>query len=144
MRDITKEMICYYKLKKLGFDFMGYYITKNKCELSFHHFLIPKFECKMNDLGEGYYIWNGVILRQKTAHEYIHIIERYDLDRFDSITSELLDQKIKGYIDLDNIIRINDILDSFEREYINKTTNEGHYIIQERYFNRTLKKKMLK
>ena len=135
-------MIEKFMLEKLKYDFMGYDFCYNN-ELSYHHLIIPKTECS-DLIYKGYYIWNGVILRQKTAHEYIHIIERYDLDRFDSITSELLDQKIKGYIDLDNIIRINDILDSFEREYINKTTNEGHYIIQERYFNRTLKKKMLK
>ena len=140
MRCITKEMIYYYKLKQLGFDFMGYYITKHKCELSYHHIIIPKFECRLNNLGEGYYMWNGVILRQKTAHEYIHVIERYDLDRFDAITSELLDEKIKGFIDFENIRIINDILISFEKEYIDKTTNDGHYIIQERYFNRVLKK----
>lgn len=141
MLDVTQKMIDDYKIKILRYDFMGYYINKRKPDLSFHHFIIPKYECLLNNYGEGYYMWNGVILRQKTAHEYLHIIEKHDLDRFDAISSELLDQKIKGYIDMNNLIYINDILESFEREFLNKTDDKDCYIIQERYYNRVLKNK---
>ena len=36
MREITRQMIEYYKIMKLGYDFMGYPAQK-KNTLSFHH-----------------------------------------------------------------------------------------------------------
>lgn len=53
MREITKEMIEAYQIKKLGYDFMGY--TFNGLhELSFHHLIVPHRDCKREGLGEGY------------------------------------------------------------------------------------------
>ena len=103
MREITKEMIDHYKIMKLGFDFMGFPVyQKNK--LSFHHLIVPHRHCKENGLGEGYLWWNGAILRQNTSHEYLHIIESKDLDRFNAITSELIDENVKGYLDQESLI----------------------------------------
>ena len=45
MREITREMIKEYRLMKLGYDFMGYEI-KNKQDLSFHHLIVPRRNCK--------------------------------------------------------------------------------------------------
>lgn len=53
MREITREMIKEYRLMKLGYDFMGYEI-KNKQDLSFHHLIVPRRNCKALGLGEGY------------------------------------------------------------------------------------------
>ena len=50
MREITKKMIEYYKIMKLGYDFMGYPALK-KNTLSFHHLIVPRRNCKAMNLG---------------------------------------------------------------------------------------------
>ena len=80
--------------------------------------MIARRDCtKLNVPSEGYLEWNGAILKQLTSHNYLHYIENKDYDRFLAITSELIDENIKGKIDKDNLIMIRDILLSFEREY---------------------------
>lgn len=133
-------MIIAYKLKKLGYDFMGYDFNKTQ-QLSFHHLLIPRRYCGKYGLGEGYLWWNGVILRQNTSHEYLHVIESKDLDRFNAITSELIDENVKGYLDQDNLFAIDDILDSFEREYSGTSTKKGKPLIKEEFTRRLVRRK---
>ena len=140
MREITKEMIIAYKLKKLGYDFMGYEFNRPQ-QLSFHHLIVPHRHCKENGLGEGYLWWNGAILRQNTSHEYLHIIEAKDLDRFNAITSEMIDQNVKGYLDIYNIKKIDDILYGFEKEYQDKLNKKGKKIIKEEYTRRLVRKR---
>ena len=140
MREITKEMIVAYRLKKLGYDFMGYEFNRPQ-QLSFHHLIIPHRHCKENGLGEGYLWWNGAILRQNTSHEYLHIIEAKDLDRFNAITSEMIDQNVKGYLDIYNIKKIDDILYGFEKEYQDKLNKKGKKIIKEEYTRRLVRKR---
>ena len=136
MQEITKIMIKKYALNKLKYDFMGYpYYNIN--QLSFHHLIIPHCDCHELGYGEGYYEWNGAILRQKTSHSYLHLIEHYDYDRFLDITSELIDEVMKGYIDFDNLKKINDILNSFEREYLDKK-KKGKTVIKHSYTERLL------
>ena len=53
MREITKEMIKLYDIKKLGYDFMGY-TFRNVNELSFHHLIVPHRDCKREGLRDGY------------------------------------------------------------------------------------------
>lgn len=89
-------------------------------DLSFHHLLIPRTISPLLGLDRGYFEWNGVILVQRTSHEYLHIVEHFDLDRFLAITSEMLDERTKGYLSLKNIREIDDILNGFEREYTGK------------------------
>jgi len=138
MQEITKIMIKKYALNKLKYDFMGYPYY-NIDQLSFHHLIIPHCECHEFGIGEGYYEWNGAIL--KTSHNYLHLIEHYDYDRFLDITSELIDENMKGYLDFSNLKRINEILDSFEREYIDKK-KKGKNIIKNQYTRRLLKNNM--
>ena len=133
-------MIIAYKLKKLGYDFMGYDFNKTQ-QLSFHHLIIPHRHCKENGLGEGYLWWNGAILRQDTSHEYLHVIESRDIDRFNAITSELIDENVKGYLDQDNLFAIDDILDSFEREYSGTSTKKGKPLIKEEFTRRLVRRK---
>ena len=123
---------------KLKYDFMGYEF-KNVNELSFHHLIIPRHIAPLVGLERGYQSWNGVILKQHTSHVYLHTIEEFDLDRFYAITSEMLDEKIKGRISLDNIREIDDILNGFEREYAGKVYPGSRNEIVKEVYTRRLK-----
>lgn len=140
MRDITKLMIAKYKLLELKYDFMGYEFDKEK-ELSFHHLIVPHRLSQIKNIPEdGYVEWNGAILKQSTAHNYLHIIERYDRDMFDAITNEMVDENNKGYLDLKNILYIDDILKCFEREYSGARTKNGKPLIKEEYTRRRVRR----
>lgn len=85
MKEITKIMINDFKIMKLGYDFLGYKVTR-KQDLSYHHLIIPRRTCKDAGIGEGYLYWNGAILRQNTSHDYLHIVEKIDPDIFYELT----------------------------------------------------------
>ena len=138
MREITKIMIKKYALMKLKFDFMGYVFQRPE-QLSFHHLIVPHRLCKSKGLGEGYLEWNGAILRQNTAHDYLHVIEKYDPDMFNAITSEMIDENIKGKLDIDNLKKIRDLLEYFEREHCGERTSKGKPLIKEEYIRRRIK-----
>lgn len=143
MRDITKLMIYKYNLDKLGFDFMGYEFKKED-ELSFHHLIVPKRLCAYKKIeDDGYTEANGSILVQNTSHNYLHIIERYDRELFNGITNEMIEQKYKGTVSMENIKRINALLDYFEKEYANIKAKNGKELIKEKYKKRVLKKETL-
>lgn len=132
MKDITKEMIKIFKINKLGYDMMGYEF-KNRNELSYHHLIIPKRN------GGKMTFENGAILCQDTSHNYLHCLENLDYDRFLYITSELIDINISRMILYENLLRINDCLSSFEREYVDKRNKKGKLIIKEEYTRRLIK-----
>ena len=138
MRDVTKEMIEIFKINKLGYDMAGY-TFKNKKDLSFHHLLVAKRNCKQQGLGEGYYFWNGAILVQATSHDYLHTIERIDPDMFYVITSELLDENIAREIKIESLKRIRDVLLTFEREHCSERTHKGSPIIKESFVRDRIK-----
>ena len=115
MKEVTKLMINEFKIKELGYDFMGYSLQKGDI-YTFHHLIIP------NRKNGPYERWNGAILCGKSSHPYLHIIEAYDYDRFTDITSEMIDMNIKGYLDI--------------REYANKRTRKGKILIREEYTKR--------
>lgn len=136
MRDITKLMIAKYNLLSLKYDFMGYSFNNEK-ELSFHHLIVPHRLCNIQHIeNDGYVEWNGAILNQKTAHNYLHIIERYDREMFEAITEQLVEENVKGYLDLKNILYIDDVLKCFEREYSGARTKNGKPLIKEEYVRR--------
>lgn len=125
-------MIKKYALNKLKYDFMGYSFYQNN-QLSYHHLIIPRrLNGKMT-------FENGAILRQNTSHDYLHRIESVDYDMFLALTSEMIDENIKGYLDIQNLRSIDDILTQFEREYCSLTTKKGKPIIKEEYTKRLLK-----
>lgn len=126
MKSITRLMIDYYNLKKI--DFMGYSFTKNNA--SYHHLVVPR------RLGGLETIDNGAVLNGKTSHPYLHRIESVDLDMFNHITSEMIDINIKGYLDIYNLRKIDDILTQFEREHSSDTTKKGKLLIKEEYTRR--------
>ena len=118
---------------------MGYEFERTN-ELSFHHLIIPKKDCKYRE-GKGFEVWNGAILNQNNAHEYLHKIQCYDDDRFQAITLEMIDENLKGHLDIENLKAINDVLESFEKEYLGVRTKNGNEIIKEEYLKRILIKK---
>ena len=132
MREVTKLMINEFKIMKLGMDFMGYHVNR-KQDLSFHHLIIPRRHCKEAGLGEGYLYWNGAILRQNTSHDYLHLIENIDPDIFYELTSEMIDENIKGRLDIDNLKRIHDLLLYFEREHDHDTSKKGKLLIKREF-----------
>ncbi len=132
MNDTVKLMIKLYALDTLGYDFMGYEMKDNGM-YTFHHLIVPK-KC-----GGSYSVKNGAIIR-RIPHDYLHIIEKYDLEIFNLITSEMIDMNIKGYLDIENIYNINELLCIFERDYSNIKTKKGNSIIKEEYVRRRVRK----
>ena len=124
-----------YKLAELGHDFMGFSFKRPE-EISFHHLIVAKRHCAEMGLGNGEYVWNGSLLVRNTGHDYAHIIERIDPDVFYSLTSEMMDMNVKGYLDPENLRYIDDILCSFEREHCGERTKKGKMLIKEEYTRR--------
>lgn len=137
MREITKEMIKLYNIKKLGYDFMGY-TFRNINELSFHHLIVPHRDCKREGLGEGYLLWNGAILKQDTSHEYLHTIERIDREVFLQITKEMVDENNKRKIDIENLKRIRELLLYFEEKYKDIENKQGKKLIKQKYITQRI------
>lgn len=135
MRQVTKLLINDFKIKELGYDFMGFFLAKEDT-LSFHHLIFSKEFCRMAKLGKGYWYWNGVILSQEISHEYLHLIQRTEDELFRYITSEMIDMKAKGFLDPYNLYNISQILDYFEDKHIEEKTDKGNYLIKRKYINR--------
>ena len=137
MREITKEMIKLYDIKKLDYDFMGY-TFRNINELSFHHLIVPHRDCKREGLGEGYLLWNGAILKQDTSHEYLHTIERIDREVFLQITKEMVDENNKRKIDIENLKRVRELLLYFEEKYKDIENKQGKKLIKQKYITQRI------
>lgn len=142
MNNVKRDMINEFRLKKLGMDFMGYKFNREGS--SFHHLIVPRRNCKEMGLGKGIERWNGAILMQSldnSPHDYLHTIEKYDYERFLEITSELIEQNLLGRLDKECLIRIHDILKSFENEYQNERNKNGTLIVRDEFIRkRTLLK----
>ena len=123
MKNITNFMIHEYNLKKI--DFMGYTFSRNNA--SYHHLIVPR------RLGGPETVENGAILNGLTSHPYLHIIEAKDYELFSLITSEMIDENIKGHIDMENIKNIRDMLEYFEKEHRYDTTKKGKRLIKREY-----------
>ena len=134
MKNVTKLMINEFKLKELGYDFMGYTFKSTK-DLSFHHLRIPRRLCS-NLEGKGYTRDNGAILNQSSSHQYLHTIELYDRDMFLSITKWMILENEMGKLDLECLRRIRAVLLEFEETYKDKKNGNGKLIIKKDYTNR--------
>ena len=129
MKEVTRLMINEFAIKKMGIDFMGYELQE-KDIYTFHHLIIP------NRAGGPYARWNGAVLCGKSSHPYLHAIEDTDLDMFCYLTSEMIDINLKGYLDLNNLRRIHDLLEQFEKEHSGDSTRHGKPLIKEIYTRR--------
>lgn len=132
MHQVTKLMIREFKIKELGFDFMGYKLQKGDI-YTFHHLIIPERE------GGKQIRENGAILCGKTSHAYLHLIEAKNINLFCYITSEMIDMNIKGYLDVNNILNINELLNQFEKEHGEEKGKKGKLLIKEEYKKRVFK-----
>ena len=128
------NLIKKFYIEEKNLDFMGYEPRKDEI-LTFHHLIIPS--CEKGPYEEC----NGVILCGNTSHPCLHIIEGTDYDMFLDITSEMLYELIKGYLDRENLLRIRDILNSFEKEYLDGSL--CNYKIKEDYLIRPSVNKIL-
>ena len=108
---------------------MGYKLEKGDI-FTFHHLIIPRRN------GGPETIENGSILCGKTAHPYLHLIEAKDFEIFSYITSEMIDENIKGHLSIENIRNIHDLLDQFEKEHCSDRSKKGHLLIKEEYTRR--------
>ena len=131
MKEITKLMIREFNIKQLGYDFMGYKMQKGDI-YTYHHLVIPKRNGGKETRG------NGAILFS-TPHEYLHVIENKDEKYFYYLSSEMLDMNIKGYLDIQNLLSINAILEEFEHKYKYDKTSKGKKLIKEEYLRRAFK-----
>lgn len=129
MKKITKLVIDEFKIRQLGYDFMGYSLQKGDI-YTFHHLIIPNRE------GGPYARWNSSILCGKSSHPYLHLIEAKDYDIFCYITSEMIDENIKGYLDPKNIKNIHKLLEQFEREHCAERSKKGRLLIKEEFLRR--------
>lgn len=138
MKTVTQEMIKEFKIMQLKYDFMGYKVER-KNDISFHHLIIPRKSSKIFELpNEGYLRWNGSLLNQETSHDYLHIIEMFDYEIFARLTSEMIDENIKGRIDIENLKHIRDLLLYFEKEHLSETNKKGKLLIKEKYIKRRI------
>ena len=125
-------MINSYELEEKGYDFMGYTFSDSK-QLSFHHLIIPKKDCAKLGLGDGYFLWNGAILRQLTAHDYLHIIEKIDRDTFLQITQILIAENQRKKIDIQLLKQIRFILEHFEKQHQKDVDKKGKTLVKTNY-----------
>ena len=130
--DVTNLMIKRFNIRELGYDFMGYSLQTGTV-LTFHHLIIP------NRLGGRRTIDNGAILCGDTAHTYLHLIELLNQHIFNLITSEMIDENLKGHLDVDNLKRIHNMLVTFEREHRYDRSKKGKILVKEDYLNNRLK-----
>ena len=131
MKEITKLMVNLYHIKKVGYDFMGYSFV-SPTDLSYHHLILEK------DKGGEETVENGAILVRKTAHDYVHVIAKFDKEIFSKVREEMIKEKEKGFIDIENIKRINDLLLMFEEKHKEDTFKDGNLIIRDIYIRRVL------
>lgn len=128
MKQVKKDMIKEFHIKKLDCDMMGYYKQQGD-NITAHHLLIP------SNLGGKLERLNTAILFT-TPHEYLHLIEAKDEDIFLAITSEMLDLNIKGFLDEENLRYIDDCLCQFEKEHYGDVGAKGTPLIKEKYLLR--------
>lgn len=129
MLHITRLMISKFEISNM--DFMGYSLDRKTA--SYHHLIIPRRK------GGPKTIDNGAVLNKITSHPYLHLIEDRDSEIFFLISSEMVDQNLKRRLDIDNIKRINTLLEYFEKEHCGDTNSYGEALIKEDYVKRLIK-----
>ena len=136
MKAVTNLMIREYNIKNLGYDFMGFTFKRTN-ELSFHHMIVPHKDCRRLHIEkDGYVKWNGAILVQQTSHEYLHLIEQYERERFNEITQIMIEMNKRGELNQDSLLQIEMLLRGFEDQYEGLSNNKGNRLIKTTYHNR--------
>ena len=128
MQTLTREMINLYNIKKIKIDFMGY-TFKDTNNLTYHHLIISRKD------GGKRTLENGAILTE-ISHEYLHLMEFIEPDIFYYITSEIIDETIKGKINIENLKNIRELLIKFEQKHKGEKRNKGKILIKPKYLIR--------
>jgi hypothetical protein len=122
-------MLREFKIKELGYDFMGYSLQKDDI-YTYHHLIIPNRE------GGKITRENGAILCGKSSHPYLHLIEAKDNELFQAITMKMIEENRQGYLDIQSIRFIDDCLTYFEREHCGERNKKKKLIIKPEYTKR--------
>lgn len=120
-----------YRLNELKYDFLGY-LFDDKRDLSLHH-IVPKHSGGTTKKD------NLCLLCRDTSHNYIHLIEDYDYNIFIKISDLLFRELRCGYIDVDSLKRIEELLLLFEYKYKDEQSRNGNPIIKTEYKTKRLK-----
>lgn len=124
MREETKMLVAFYGIED-GLDWLNFPIIRPK-ELQFHHI-------KKKANGGKMEFSNGAILTP-TAHRFLHIIEKYDIEIYNAIT-----KMFKIYVMQKNAptseqrIIVYKLLKEFYKRHENTKTKKGKLILKERY-----------
>lgn len=114
---------------------MGYKFQRPE-QLSFHHLIVPKKDCKEAGLGDGYLFWNGAVLTQSkysSSHDYFHTIALYDEEIAFRITQLMIEENQNQRIDIEHLRKIRDLLLYFEKEHCSTRNNSGGLIIRRNF-----------
>jgi hypothetical protein len=132
-KEITNQMIEIWDMTNT--DWMGY--EKGKKDIfSYHHLRVAKRN------GGPISIDNGAILCGESAHPYLHVVERYDRDMFLFITKILIQVNDQCFMPTyDQLLRIDAVLNIFEREHCSDANKKGYPLIRESFTKRLVKKK---
>jgi hypothetical protein len=132
-KEVTKQMIEMWDMTNI--DWMGYEKEVDDV-FSYHHLKVAKRN------GGPISIDNGAILCGKTAHPYLHVVERYDRDMFLFITKILIQVNDQNYMPTyDQLLRIDAALNIFENEHCGDTNKKGYPLVKESFAKRLVKKK---
>lgn len=126
MKQITKEMLKIYKPYS-NLDWLNYKLVRS--QLTFHH--IQK-KCD----GGKEIITNGALL-MPTSHQYLHIIEYVDNDRYKTINKifEFINkQQSEPTQDQRDILEY--LLSEFEEQHKRDKTSKGKILIKREYMQR--------
>lgn len=134
MSRLRERLYKEYQLDKTGYDFMGYEFQDKK-ELSTHH-IMPRH------IGGKTEKKNLCVLNRYTSHNYIHLIEDTDYKVFLKLSSFLAEQVKKGEISIDELLRIEEVLESFERKYKDEESRNGSLLIKPEYKSKRIIKKL--
>lgn len=124
MKEITREMIKIYKLKE--FDFMGYKLIKR--DATYHH-LVKK------ENGGKETIENGAVL-MPNSHQYLHLIEYKEYDIYYAVNEIMKICNKKGFVEIDDLKIISQLLKMFEEEHIKDENSKGRRLIRTKFLDR--------
>lgn len=126
MKPVLKEMIRIYKPK--GIDWLGYKLTANN-PYTFHHII------KKEHFG-SYDMTNGAIITS-IPHGYLHIIEYKDYEIYLYLNMILKMINIQcEYPTKQQLLAIDDLLRTFEREHSSDKSKKGKKLIEYEYYDR--------
>lgn len=129
MKNITINMVKMWHMSDT--DWMGYQLLSRKDMFTYHHCLIKKAN------GGQETIENGAILNRMTSHDYINVIEIYDLDMYVRLNQCLMLVNQQRTMPTNTQLRaMYDILTVFERDHCGDRTNKGKLLIKEEYTRR--------